>query len=274
VNRPDSAAAPALAREDGRVALVTGAGNGIGRAIARALAARGNRVALNDVDLAVAAQAASLLTSEEEASAHVVPFGGDVADASAMRGLVAEVVERFGRLDVAVVNAALVHQGPFLDDEPDLVDRLLAVNVRGAFFTAQAAARAMVSCGHGGRIVFVSSVSGIQPVDGMAAYGMTKAALLHLARCLATELGPLGITVNAVAPGVTVTEKLVRESGDYYHDAWAALTPTGRAAGVEEVAAAAVFLCAPESGHVNGQTLVVDGGWTLNSPSPAPPPLG
>jgi 3-oxoacyl-[acyl-carrier protein] reductase len=253
------------------VALVTGAGDGIGRAIARALAGRGHTVALNDVDLAVAARAASLLTSEEQ-SAHVEPYGGDAADPAAMRALVTDVVERFGRLDIAVVNAGVGHLRPFLAEEPDEVARLLAVNVRGAYFTAQAAARAMVRCGRGGRIEFVSSAAGIQPVDGLSAYGMTKAALVHLARMLAVELGPIGITVNAVAPGVTVTERLVKEAGAY-HDAWAALTPTGRAAGVDEVAAAVAFLSAPDAGHINGQTLVVDGGWTLNSPSPAPPPL-
>ena len=171
---------PVRAGGEGRVALVTGAGEGIGRAIVRAIAGRGHTVVLNDVDLAVAARAASLLTSEEP-SVHIVPYGGDAADPLAMRALVTEVVERFGRLDVAVVNAGLFHQRPFLAEEPADVDRLLALNVRGAYFTAQAAARAMAGCGHGGRIVFIGSAVGLQPVDGLSAYGMTKAALVHLA---------------------------------------------------------------------------------------------
>ncbi|MDY7105375.1 MAG: SDR family NAD(P)-dependent oxidoreductase [Actinomycetota bacterium] len=244
-----------------RVVLVTGAGTGIGRALCGAFADDGALVVANDVDPdAAAATAAALGTS-------AVAEVADVADVTAVRAMVDRIVADHGRLDVAVANAGVTHFGAFLDTEPADVDRLLAVNVRGGYFTAQAAARAMVARGEGGRILLLSSVTGIQAMRGLSAYGATKAALRQLARTLALELGPHGITVNAIAPGATLTERTRREQPDY-EGAWAAVAPTGRVATVEDIAAAARYLASGGAAHVTGQTLVIDGGWTATSQVP------
>ena len=141
------------------------------------------------------------------------------------------------------------------------------MNLRGGYFTAQAAARAMVAGGSGGRIVFTTSVAGVQAIRGLGAYGATKAGLQMLARTLAVELGPHGITVNAVGPGATLTDRTREETPDY-EGAWSAVVPTGRVGQVDDVAAAVLFLASAEARHVTGQTLMVDGGWTVTSPTP------
>lgn len=246
---------------DRRVVLVTGAGTGIGRALCEGFAHDGMTVVANDVDAAAAHDTAAALgdaTCAEPA---------DVADVAAVRAMVGRIVERFGRLDVAVANAGVTHFGPFLDAEPAELDRLLGVNVVGSYFTAQAAARAMVRRGTGGRILLLSSVTGIQAMRGLSAYGATKAALRQLARSLALELGPHAITVNAIAPGATVTDRTRAEQPDYA-DAWAALAPNRRVATVDDIVAAARYLVSDGAAHVTGQTLVVDGGWTTTSRAP------
>jgi glucose 1-dehydrogenase len=251
---------------DGQVVLVTGAGSGIGRAVARAFAQRGATVALNDLDLGRAADAAALLGAEVDTS-RVHPFRGDVSDPLAVRAMVDDVVRSLGALHVAVVNASIVTSGPFLSEEPERLDRLLAVNLRGAFFTAQAAARAMVTSGRGGRLVFLTSVAAVRPVAGLSGYCATQAGIASLTGALAVELGPAGITVNAVAPGATVTEQAVRRV-EAFPEEWAAVTPTGRAATVDDIAAAVTFLASAEAHQISGQTLVVDGGWTTTGPLP------
>jgi 3-oxoacyl-[acyl-carrier protein] reductase len=247
------------------VVLVTGAALGIGREIAEVFAAAGDTVVVNDADAALAVAAADAIAAS---GGRAVAAPGDVADVAAMRALVDGVVAAVGPVDVVVANAGLSRFGAFLEEEPETLDRVLAVNLRGSYFTAQAACRTMVAAGRGGRVVFVSSVVGVQAMAGLAAYGMTKAGLRMLARSLALELGPHGITVNAVAPGATVTERTVQEAKDY-PGAWAAVTPSGRAATPADVAAAVAFLCSPAAAQITGQTLVVDGGWTATSPVPA-----
>jgi len=166
-----------------------------------------------------------------------------------------------------VANAGITMHRDFLDYRPEDLDRLLAVNLRGSFFLAQAAARRFREQGTPGRILFLSSVTGHMAIRQMAPYGMTKSALETLARNLSLELAPLGITVNAVAPGATVTPRTVSDEG--YEEAWAAATPDGRAATTADVAAAALFLLSDAAAHVTGQSLVVDGGWTARGAVPA-----
>ena len=251
-----------------QVVLVTGAATGIGRHLCAAFAGEGATVALNDLDDVAARSAASSVAAEVgSAGSRVEPFPADVTDVDAVRTLVADVVERHGRLDVVVANAAVSHFGPFLAEAPDLVARVLAVNLFGAYFTAQAGARAMVAGGRGGRIVFITSVAGVQAINGLSAYGATKAGLRMLARTLALELGPYAITVNAVGPGATLTERTMAETDDY-EGSWGAVIPGGRVAQVGDVAAAVLFLASAEAAHVTGQTLMVDGGWSSTGPVP------
>jgi glucose 1-dehydrogenase len=189
----------------------------------------------------------------------VRPAGGDVADVETTRSLVARAVGEFGRLDVAVANAGVTMHCDFLDYQPEDFDRLLAVNLRGSFFLAQAAARRFREQGTPGRILFLSSVTGHMAIRQMAAYGMTKAALETLARNLSLEVARLGIAVNAIAPGATATPRTLSDPD--WEAAWAEATPNGKVATTADVAAAALFLLSDAAAHVTGQSLVVDGGW-------------
>jgi glucose 1-dehydrogenase len=248
------------------VVLVTGAGAGIGFAICRSFAAEGAHVMLNDVDPDLARRAAQTLNAAlGRAGVHAYPF--DVAEVEAGRSAIDDIVNRFGRLDILVANAGLTHIKPFLETSPEEFDRLVQVNLRGTYFLAQASAQAMIAGRRAGRILILSSVTGLQAIPGFSAYGMTKAALRQMARSLALELGPHGLTVNALAPGATVTERTLQET-EHYESAWAAVTPSRRPAYVDDIAAAALFLASPEARQITGQTLVVDGGWTIYSPLP------
>lgn len=253
----------------GQVVLVTGAGAGIGYGLCVAFAREGATVVLNDVDptLATTRAAQAELEAGPDATGRIEALAADVADVAAVRAMVADVVRRHGRLDVAVANAGISHFGPFLDAEPEDVDRVLGVNLRGSFFTAQAAARAMVHAGTRGRIVLLTSVAGVLAIRGLSAYGTTKAGLRMMARALALELGPHGITVNAVGPGATLTERTLHETADYRRD-WSAVTPDAEVADVRDVAAAVLYLASPEAAHVTGHTLMVDGGWTVTGHVP------
>ena len=247
-----------------QVAVVTGAGEGIGYEIARQLVAQGADVLLNDLDAEKANAAAATIS---EAGGRCEGVGGDVADVDTVRGLVEGAVSLFGRLDLAIANAGLTHWSPFLDYEPEDVRRVLDVNLGGSFFLAQAGARQMRRQGTGGRILLMSSVVGHQAIPSASVYATTKAGLEMLARTLVLELGPLGITINAIAPGATATPRTLADDPD--HDAaWEKLTPTGRPAYPADIAQAALFFLSPAAEHITGQTLIVDGGWTALSPMP------
>ncbi len=248
-----------------KVAIVTGAGVGIGYEIARQLAVQGGSVLLNDVDAALADQAAERIREEGGVCRAV---GGDTANVEVVRGLVEKAVADFGRLDMAVANAGLTSWGDFFDYEPDTFDRVLGVNLRGSYFLAQAAARQMRRQGDGGRIVLISSVTAHQAVRYLSCYGMTKAALEMLSRNLVIELSPYGITINAVAPGATVTPRNLTDD-PRYEEIWGQITPTQRPAMPEDIANAVLFFLSPQSAQITGQTLVVDGGWSVVSPTPA-----
>jgi 3-oxoacyl-[acyl-carrier protein] reductase len=250
----------------GRVAVVTGAGEGIGRDIAAHLVKAGARVVLNDVDAARAGEAAAAIRVTGGAC---VPVPGDAGDPAFAAELVAAAVREFGRLDVAVANAGLSLVSAFLETTPAEFDRLVGLNLRGSYFLAQAAARQMRAQGQGGSVLFMSSVCGHLAVVPMAAYGMTKAGLEMLARALVPELGPLGVRVNAVAPGATLTPRTIALEPGY--DAWwGAKIPLGRVATTADIARVALFLLSDGAAHVTGQTLVVDGGWTSIGDVPRP----
>jgi glucose 1-dehydrogenase len=251
---------------EGKSVLVTGAGVGIGYALCKAYAERGARVALNDLDTALAARAAATINQAVGAE-RVMPYGLDVADVGAIRAMVDDIMSRCGRLDICVANAGITNYGPFLDYTPEAFDRLTSVNLRGSYFTAQAAARAMIAGGVRGRIVLQSSVTGVIAFPNLSAYGITKAAIRHLAQCLGLELGPYGITVNAIAPGAVATERTLADDPRYDAN-WSSVTPTGRPGTVDDVVAVALFLSSDAASHVNGQSLTVDGGWTNRSPIP------
>ncbi len=247
-----------------KVAVVTGAGQGIGLDICKQLAAQGARVILNDVEQALAAEAARKVSTETKGVC--IPVAGDVSDANFLDYLVTESVSRFGQLDIAIANAGITLFGDFLNYTVDDFKQVLSVNLGGSFFLAQAAARQMKEQGGGGKILFMSSVTGVQAHKNLAAYGMTKAALQMLAKNLVIELSQYKINVNALAPGATLTERTTSEKD--YEEIWARLTPIGRAATTDDIAQAACFLVSPAADHITGQTIIIDGGWTSISPSP------
>ncbi len=248
----------------GKAALVTGAGISIGFAIAQALARAGAAVLVNDRDGDLAERAAATIRAE---GGQAVGLAGDVSSVATCRALVEQCVAAFGRLDIACCNAGITLWGKFLDYREDAFDAVVGVNLKGSYFTAQAAARQMAQQGGGGRIILTSSVTGNQAVRYLSAYAMTKGGLQMLARNLVLELGPHGITVNAVAPGAIVNERNLADDPQYAEN-WGALNPLGRAGTVDDIAQAVLFLASDAASYVNGQTLLVDGGWSAYSPAP------
>jgi 3-oxoacyl-[acyl-carrier protein] reductase len=242
----------------GRVAVVTGAGEGIGREIARRLAAAGAAVVLNDVDSARAHEAATALGGE---GGRCRALPGDAGDPALAMAMVAEAVSAFSRLDLVVANAGFSLFSEFFSTTPAEFQRVTDLNLRGSYFLAQAAARQMREQGEGGRILLLSSVCGHLAIRSLAAYSMSKAGLEMLAKALVPELSPFRITINALAPGATVTPRNL-EMDPRYEQTWSPKIPLGRTATVSDVASAALFLLSPEAGHITGQALVVDGGWT------------
>lgn len=245
------------------VAIVTGAGQGIGFEIVKQLCARGASVVLNDIDEKLAGESAAVLVKEGYSC---IAFPGDVSDPDFITSMVDTTVATFGKLTIAVANAGITLYGDFLNYSPGSLYKVMQLNLGGSFLLAQATAKQVIKQGSGGSILFMSSVTGHQAHKNLAAYGMTKAALEMLAKTLVIELSEYCISVNAIAPGATITERTSEDPE--YVKTWSRLTPMGKPARVEDIANAALFLVSPASRHITGQSLIVDGGWTSVSPSP------
>ena len=248
--------------------LITGAGQGIGFAIARALARQGANILLNDYDETLAQKAVEIIRAESQG--HLLgqceAFPGDASDVTFIQQMVEKAVNLFGSVDIAIANAGITIFGDIFTTTPEAFQTIVNLNLRGSFFLAQAAARQMRQQGRGGSVLFMSSVVGHQAHPGLPVYSMTKAGLEMLATQLVIDFSPLGITVNAIAPGATLTERTLDDPS--YVPIWSRITPMGRPATVDDITNAALFLIAPASRHITGQSLVVDGGWTSVSPPP------
>ena len=242
---------------DGQVAVVTGAGEGIGYEIARQIAIRGGAVILNDIDAAKADNAVNAIRAEGGLCYAAV---GDASEVALARALVGFAIAEYGRVDAVVANAGITHWSTFFDYEPSDYERVVGLNLRGSFFLAQAGARAMRRQGHGGRILLMSSILGERGVPSASVYAMTKAGLRMLARNIAVEAGPFQITANVIAPGGTATPRTLREEPDY-EETWQRITPLQRAGTPLDIAEAALFLLSPAASYITGQTITVDGGW-------------
>ena len=243
----------------GKVALVTGAGQGIGLACARALAREGASVMLAERDEAAGAAAAKSLSEAHHPAAFV---RCDVSRKVEMDAAVAEAVKAFGRLDILVANAGIVHAAEFLDLEEADFDRVLAVNLKGMFLAGQAAARQMVKQGSGGAIVNMSSVNAILAIPNQVPYVVSKGGINQLTKVMAMSLAPHGIRVNAIGPGTILTE-LAKTAVLGNREAERRIlsrTPMGRMGEPEEVASVAVFLASDEASYLTGQTIYPDGG--------------
>jgi len=253
-----------MPRLEGRVALITGAARGIGRAFAEAYAREGAVVALGDVDHARAESSAG------EIGAGAFAVAMDVTDQAAIDRAVGEVVERGGGLDILVNNAAVFDAAPIVEITRASYERLFAINVAGTLFTLQAAAKAMIAQGRGGKIINMASQAGRRGEALVAVYCATKAAVISLTQSAGLDLIKHGINVNAIAPGVVEGEHW--DGVDALFAKWEGrppgekkqlvgdAVPFGRMATAEDLVGMAIFLAGPESAYVVAQTYNVDGG--------------
>ncbi len=242
---------------DGRVALVTGASRGIGRAVAVDLCGKGADVALIGRDAAALAETA-LACGAVRSGARTLVVVADVADRAAMEGAVDETVEKLGGIHFAIANAGQSVDALLLRMKPEILEQMLSVNLKSAFYLCGAVAKPMMRQ-RGGSIVLVSSIVGITGNAGQAAYAASKAGLFGLLKSLAKELGSRNIRVNAVAPGIietAMTEKMPAAMREYV----VKQTALGRPGQPEDVSGVVSFLCSDAAGYVTGQTIVVDGG--------------
>ncbi|MFE0459111.1 SDR family oxidoreductase [Kitasatospora sp. NPDC058965] len=240
----------------GKVALVTGGSRGIGAAVARRLAAEGAAVALTYRREADRARAVA--GEIEAAGGRAVLIQADLAEPSAAERVVEQTVRELGRIDVLVNNAGFLTHGPLAEVPAEEVDRVLAVDVRSVFLTAQAAARRMAA---GGRIISIGSCfNGRVPGAGFVLQAMAKSALVGLTRGLARELGPRGITATVVDPGPIDTD--MNPADGESADDQRGLTALGRYGEAEDIAAAVAYLAGPGGRYVTGTGLAVDGGYT------------
>ncbi len=251
---------------NGKVAVVTGAAKGIGQGIANRLAEAGATVLLVDVD-ADGAQASAGAIEERGGTA-----SSAVADLSTVDGAnaaVATAIERYGRIDVLVNNAGIYPMMPALQLSEEVWDRTLNLNLKGVFFASQAAVRAMVDSG-GGAIINIASVDAIKPIGNLPHYDASKGGVVMLTKSLAKDLGPLGVRVNAIAPGAIQTPGTVAQMPDEIPPDVAAMAaqltaamPLQRMGEPDDIARTAVFLACPASEYLTGSTVVVDGGMLL-----------
>jgi NAD(P)-dependent dehydrogenase (short-subunit alcohol dehydrogenase family) len=239
------------------VAIVTGAGRGIGRSIAAALAAEGARIVVADLDFDGARQATGEI---EGASGEAWPLRVDIADSAQVQAMIDETLNRYGQLDILVNNAGMGLNRSFLATTLEEWELQLRVNLTGTFLCGQAAGRAMVARG-GGRIVNIASISGQRGGQGRAAYGAAKAGVILLTKVMAVELAPLGVRVNAVSPGPVDTDQSRQTHTPSTRRAYYDRIPMRRYGERKEIAAAVVFLASPEASFVNGHVLNVDGGF-------------
>ena len=241
-----------------RVALVTGAASGIGRATLDMLLAKGWRVAALDRDEAALREVRATFSKSPDFMARAV----DVCDESGVDGLVSDVVATFGRLDGVVNSAGIAADIPALDTPVDLFKRILDVNVIGSFIVARAAARVMKAAGSGGAIVNIASISGLRGSKGRVAYGASKGAVVTMTQVLANDLAGFGIRVNAIAPGPIETPMVKQVHTDADRTLYMRYIPMARYGLPADIASAVAFLLDNEAaGYITGEILAVDGGY-------------
>ena len=250
-----------------KVAIVTGGAKGIGEACVRRFVEEGARVLVVDLD----AQAGARLAAE--LGDRIAFLAGDVTDRAIAARAIDEAAGRFGRLDILLANAGIVHAAPFLDLEEADFDRVLDVNLKSYFLFGQAAARRMVAQGGGGAIVLMSSVNAVLAIPDQVPYVVSKGGVNQLTKVMAIALAPHGIRVNAIGPGTIATE-LARQAvlgSEAARQKLLSRTPLGRLGEPDEIARVALFLASDDASYMTGQTVYPDGGrLALNYTVPVP----
>jgi glucose 1-dehydrogenase len=259
-----------VGRLDDRVILVTGGGKGIGKGLALALGQEGATIALTYHESARGAD--EVVERLRQQGRPAVAIHADLAQVAAARKCVVDTVAAFGRLDILVYNSGITDPHPFLDLTEEQYDSTLDLNLKGAFFCAQEAARTMIRAGIAGRIIVISSVHAFLSFPAHAHYAASKAGLDQLVRTIANEIGPYGITVNAVQPGMIEVEKYGDLIEDYDPDVWGRTIPLGRVGKPRDIAGAVLFLASADADYVTGTVLRVDGGIMTRSPHYPPAP--
>jgi len=244
----------------GKVALVTGGGQGIGRALSLALAKAGADVAVADI----------LLTPAQQVSAEIEALGRrslaiyvDVTQPASVQAMVETCQQGLGGLDILVNNAGIFPIKPVTAITEEEWDRVMAVNLKGTFLCSQAALGLMRRAG-GGRIINVASVSGLVGAVGLTHYAASKAGVIGFTKALAREVAPLGITVNAIAPGIIETETTRQTFPEGALQAYQAQVPLRRLGQPEDLTGLVVFLASPAAAYITGQVYAVDGGYTMH----------
>ena len=250
----------------GKVVVVTGAARGIGEAIARAFGFAKCSVLVADRMKRPdgRSRAETLAKQIEKAGGHALVMQVDIGDPEQVEKMFKAAVEKFGRVDVFVNNAAIMKGGFLVSTDDKNLQEHLDINVKGSFHCCQLAANQMIKQGKGGKIIVISSIDGIEGNEGEISYAMSKAALILMTKCMAVELAPHKINVNAIAPGWVATEMSVPYVDAPLMKEIQKRVPLGAMAKPEEIAGGALFLASHLSSYVTGHVLVMDGGQTVN----------
>jgi glucose 1-dehydrogenase len=215
-------------------------------------------VVLNDLDNVVAKTACQKINSET--LGNCLPFSGDASEVKFIYEMVDFTVKSFGKVDIVIANAGITLFGSFLDFTEESFQRVVNLNLQGSFFLVQAFAKQIQKQESRGSVLLMASNIGFQAYPNLSAYAISKAGIRMMARNLIAELSPLGIRINAIAPGATLTERTAEEEEDYW-GVWSKITPLNQIATTNDIAKTALFLLSDDANHITGQTIVVDGGW-------------